>query len=628
MQFCAGDPSGRLAHVRAEHPAAARRARRRGALRVSALPHRRHASRTSPTCRAETKAALLDELLRCFDDRRRGRRVSGAASARSPGDPAHVRLVQQRRSRVRRLSRAPRATRAHRAALGARDDRRHAEVRARCIRTASASRASRSTGSTATTSPARSAICSPISGTSTRRASARGSTRVLRERCRAFAEALQTVNILKDVARDAEHENSIYIPEQLLRAHGSATRRSSRPTASRETRAALGTLRAARVARPRSGDGATCSRSRAAPSRSGSSARCRCCSPTPRCAISRARPDALARREVVKISRSRGEVAHAAERARRARATARWRDWSRGPARKPCGLLTGPRRDRLKAPWRERSGRGDDRAEERLRPAPRVLPALEPVEQLLQRELRPRDDAPLKRARAARSRSPARRRPARPRRGRSRRSRTATPTPPTRHRCRPIACRRRLRAVTAEIRVEPDVHRDRRRRRTTVADDLERLRQRVVAAADLERALEPDEKILTRLPHDAVGVMALDDQQFLPLHPRVDRGEHVRAPCPERCAPRARGSDRTGSPRNHARPPEPTDRVRSSASACRRLCGDKPDFLAELDQLLLGELLVGVAACRSAAPRRARARAPARTGRCERRRTFSEVSRP
>jgi farnesyl-diphosphate farnesyltransferase len=44
----------------------------------------------------------------------------------------------------------------------------------------------------------------------------------LRERSRAFGEALQTVNILKDVARDAEHENSIYIPEQVLRAHGSA----------------------------------------------------------------------------------------------------------------------------------------------------------------------------------------------------------------------------------------------------------------------------------------------------------------------------------------------------------------------------------------------------------------------
>jgi farnesyl-diphosphate farnesyltransferase len=43
----------------------------------------------------------------------------------------------------------------------------------------------------------------------------------LRRRSRAFAEALQTVNILKDVARDAEHENSIYIPEQLLREAGS-----------------------------------------------------------------------------------------------------------------------------------------------------------------------------------------------------------------------------------------------------------------------------------------------------------------------------------------------------------------------------------------------------------------------
>ena len=43
---------------------------------------------------------------------------------------------------------------------------------------------------------------------------------LLRQRSRAFAEALQTVNILKDVTRDAEHENSIYIPEQLLAAHG------------------------------------------------------------------------------------------------------------------------------------------------------------------------------------------------------------------------------------------------------------------------------------------------------------------------------------------------------------------------------------------------------------------------
>jgi farnesyl-diphosphate farnesyltransferase len=45
--------------------------------------------------------------------------------------------------------------------------------------------------------------------------------RKLREKSRQFGEALQTVNILKDVATDAEHENSIYIPELALRAHGS-----------------------------------------------------------------------------------------------------------------------------------------------------------------------------------------------------------------------------------------------------------------------------------------------------------------------------------------------------------------------------------------------------------------------
>jgi farnesyl-diphosphate farnesyltransferase len=65
---------------------------------------------------------------------------------------------------------------------------------------------------------------------------------ILRERCHAFAEALQTVNILKDVARDAEHENSIYIPEQLLRAHGSAHASILAPDRARQTRAALAAL--------------------------------------------------------------------------------------------------------------------------------------------------------------------------------------------------------------------------------------------------------------------------------------------------------------------------------------------------------------------------------------------------
>lgn len=40
-------------------------------------------------------------------------------------------------------------------------------------------------------------------------------------KCRQFGEALQTVNILKDIAFDAEHENAIYIPESSLAEHGS-----------------------------------------------------------------------------------------------------------------------------------------------------------------------------------------------------------------------------------------------------------------------------------------------------------------------------------------------------------------------------------------------------------------------
>jgi farnesyl-diphosphate farnesyltransferase len=65
---------------------------------------------------------------------------------------------------------------------------------------------------------------------------------VLRERCRAFAEALQTVNILKDVATDAEQENSIYIPEDLLRANGSSHAGLLAGPQLAGTRAALATL--------------------------------------------------------------------------------------------------------------------------------------------------------------------------------------------------------------------------------------------------------------------------------------------------------------------------------------------------------------------------------------------------
>jgi farnesyl-diphosphate farnesyltransferase len=40
-------------------------------------------------------------------------------------------------------------------------------------------------------------------------------------KCQQFGQALQTVNILKDIAWDARHENSIYIPEHSLAEQGS-----------------------------------------------------------------------------------------------------------------------------------------------------------------------------------------------------------------------------------------------------------------------------------------------------------------------------------------------------------------------------------------------------------------------
>ncbi len=65
---------------------------------------------------------------------------------------------------------------------------------------------------------------------------------VLRERSRAFAEALQTVNILKDVATDAEHENSIYVPEELLASHGGSHATILAGDRAASTRAAMATL--------------------------------------------------------------------------------------------------------------------------------------------------------------------------------------------------------------------------------------------------------------------------------------------------------------------------------------------------------------------------------------------------
>lgn len=57
--------------------------------------------------------------------------------------------------------------------------------------------------------------------------------------CEAFGEALQTVNILKDIAWDAEHENAIYVPGELLAAVGSSHERILAPELRAANRSAL-----------------------------------------------------------------------------------------------------------------------------------------------------------------------------------------------------------------------------------------------------------------------------------------------------------------------------------------------------------------------------------------------------
>jgi farnesyl-diphosphate farnesyltransferase len=59
-------------------------------------------------------------------------------------------------------------------------------------------------------------------------------------RCTSFGEALQTVNILKDIAADAERENSIFVPEATLRAHGGSHATLLDPSRIVENRAAVG----------------------------------------------------------------------------------------------------------------------------------------------------------------------------------------------------------------------------------------------------------------------------------------------------------------------------------------------------------------------------------------------------
>jgi farnesyl-diphosphate farnesyltransferase len=60
--------------------------------------------------------------------------------------------------------------------------------------------------------------------------------------CEAFGEALQTVNILKDIPWDLEHENAVFIPRDLLESVGSGHESLLDPALRAQNRRALETL--------------------------------------------------------------------------------------------------------------------------------------------------------------------------------------------------------------------------------------------------------------------------------------------------------------------------------------------------------------------------------------------------
>src|SRR5512133_4398101 len=173
----------------------------------------------APTLAAESKAALLDLLARCFDD---PAATAAFVAAVSPvtGDAAHIRLVRNSDlvfAAYRLLPARTRQSVQHWTSEMIVGMRKFVIAYPRGVRIQSLDEYKE--------------YCYYVAGTvgylltdlSHEHSSSIGRDRyeLLRERCRAFAEAPQTVNIPKPIARAAEHENSIYVPEQRLRAHGS-----------------------------------------------------------------------------------------------------------------------------------------------------------------------------------------------------------------------------------------------------------------------------------------------------------------------------------------------------------------------------------------------------------------------
>jgi farnesyl-diphosphate farnesyltransferase len=193
-----------------------------------------------PVMPAMAKARLLDALQRCFDDPEAAERLPAQLTAVA-GDPAHVRLVQHAELVFVLYRTLPAGTRVHvrrwvlEMIVGM---RKFVLLYPQGIRIQSLDEYRE--------------YCYYVAGTVGymltdlwhEHAPSIGETRylVLREKCRAFAEALQTVNILKDVAADAEQENSIYVPEELLRQHGSSHAGILSADQLRGTREALATL--------------------------------------------------------------------------------------------------------------------------------------------------------------------------------------------------------------------------------------------------------------------------------------------------------------------------------------------------------------------------------------------------
>jgi farnesyl-diphosphate farnesyltransferase len=193
-----------------------------------------------PRLSAEEKAALLDALAACFSGEEQALEFTTRA-ATITGEPAHVRLVGNTDlvfSAYRDLPGPTRAAVEHWVREMIAGMRKFALAYPRGVRIQSLDEYKE--------------YCYYVAGTvgylltdlwhEHSPSIGRTQYEALRERCRAFAEALQTVNILKDVARDAEHENSIYVPEELLREHGSAHDTILASNRLHETRAALSTL--------------------------------------------------------------------------------------------------------------------------------------------------------------------------------------------------------------------------------------------------------------------------------------------------------------------------------------------------------------------------------------------------